>query len=466
MRITNPKRGRASLAGLAMAVTLFALSACSAPTAEPFNLTTDNAGAVACDQVKRVINTVGALDESAKPGERNGGLRDWGLDPKNKEQISAVRSALREQDARCDKAREDAEKASASPSPTVSTSTSASPSPSATGTPGKEIGVEQPDGSFTALPIVGKPGEAGPDNGDTTGDPRTPATFTQVKDLCGDIRTWKNLVDCVDKAGAEWYKGAVNDRAPKTGFNWADIKKWANDPQLDGTAQLGIVVFGDIADQNARVTASKLVGDDLADDLAITKVSSGQWVNTRSAGHEQVGDFVDPRVMTRVSLLPVQYGRDGKVAGLAAKSGIFIDCLNVWWQVKRTWTCQDSSCAPPPKATKSPSPTPSGKTTPPRPTPKPTPTPSKSKLAKKKTSQDPANKGNVPDQAKGKAPGARDDHKQPTRPPDPPAKYTPPPTPKPSTPPAESKPTPKPTQSPAPGANDPGNGGKIPEPED
>jgi|GEM_PF-1639529 len=184
------------------------------------------------------------------------------------------------------------------------------------------------NGSTSVLPVVGTKGEVAPVN--TTHDVRTPASFKPFEPGNKPVLTWTSLVDAVNAAHADWYRNAINDRAKVTKFDWADITKWAKDPQLKGVYTLTIQVFGGgFSDTQARAIAAELVGRSLADRLPIVRHSAGLLINTRSVGYHKVGDFLDVRRMVRVSLSPVVYA-NGKVTGVRGNSGIFADCLNIW----------------------------------------------------------------------------------------------------------------------------------------
>jgi hypothetical protein len=196
------------------------------------------------------------------------------------------------------------------------------------------------------MPVVGGPvGSQTLYNPDTTSNPLTPATFKDIRAKCGQLFTWKALVDCV--GDNQWYKDAVNARSSNTGFTWADIVKWAKDPRLKNFSQLTIQVYGGSwTDDQARAIAAKLIGADLAAKLSIVR-HPASFVNTYGDGDMKVGNFTDNYNQVRVSLSPVVYDpKTGKPIGLTADSGIFIDCLNIWWLFK--WVCTDSSCSPPP----------------------------------------------------------------------------------------------------------------------
>lgn len=76
----------------------------------------------------------------------------------------------------------------------------------------------------------------------------------------------------------------------------------------------------------------------------------------------------------------------------------------------------------------------------------------------KDPSKEPAQRGNVPDQVKGTNPPPKEEHKQPTKPADPPSTYKPPAAPKPSKPPKGSTPAPETPKPPKETGSDPGDG--------
>jgi hypothetical protein len=183
----------------------------------------------------------------------------------------------------------------------------------------------------TVLPSVGSADETAPV--DTTKDPRTPATFVPFHKSNHVDKTWAELYEDVTTAKAQYYIDAVNNHADKTGFDWSDIQKWANDPQLNGVTPLTIQVYGDFTDSEAREIVARLVGKDQAALLKIFRHPVGALGNTRSVGFEKVGDFQDLRKMVRLSLSPIIYDADGKAISVDGDSGIFADCFNVWWLV-------------------------------------------------------------------------------------------------------------------------------------
>jgi len=183
----------------------------------------------------------------------------------------------------------------------------------------------------TVLPPVGSADETAPV--DTTKDPRTPATFVPFHKSNHVDKTWAELYEDVTTAKAQYYIDAVNSHADRTGFDWSDVQKAANDPQLNGVTPLTIQVFGNFTDSEARAIAAQLVGKDQAALLKIFRHPVGILGNTRSVGFEKVGDFLDLRKMVRLSLSPIVYDKNGKAIGVDGNSGIFADCFNIWWLV-------------------------------------------------------------------------------------------------------------------------------------
>ncbi len=158
-------------------------------------------------------------------------------------------------------------------------------------------------------------------------------------------------------------------------------------------------------------------------------------------------------------------GKDGKIV-VSSRPGVRGNTRGVWYTLAdgtRFFVMDRCGNFVP---TKKPRGVPHGPTdNPPEPKPTPTTKPSPS-LSPKIVGQRPDKRGSVPPQVRGENPPARDEHKQTAKPSNPPATYTPPAPPKATPSPSAAKPTVQPSEAPAPGANDGGDGGKIPEPED
>lgn len=158
----------------------------------------------------------------------------------------------------------------------------------------------------------------------------------------------------------------------------------------------------------------------------------------------------------RVSLLPVVM-ENGAIVGIRdTQSGVFVDCLNVWWippVVKVDGVPPQTPPAPKPvpKPKPKPSPTPQ-----PGPSEKPSPTcppgmHGKPPLCKDDPAKDPAAQGNAPTGGgKNADPGPGVPNPQPTFRPDPRPNPTPPPAPAPTPRPAPAPPPE--TQAPQPSA--------------
>ena len=185
-----------------------------------------------------------------------------------------------------------------------------------------KAGVADSDGELRSLALVD--GEGPVIKGDSTNDPRTPASYELAKEN-GPLVTWSDAERELGKL--DWYVKAVNARKSKTGFDWSDVSKWATTTYIDPRV---IHVFNmDVTDQGARDAVRNLVGSD-ANRMPIARHNTC-IVNTRGFGHETVQDFADCRKMVRVSLAPIVYDEKGEPVGLRSNAGIFVDCLNIWW---------------------------------------------------------------------------------------------------------------------------------------
>lgn len=208
--------------------------------------------------------------------------------------------------------------ATAAQDDTTSTATADEDPPPDDGT----AGVEDSDGELYSPPLVDDDGTA--IYGDTTSDPRSPASYEAAKEQ-GPFVTWADAHRVLGEL--DWYVEAVNARKSKTGFDWADVEKWATTEGIDPRV---IQVFNlEISDQEARDAVRELVGD-AADRLPIARHATC-IMNTRGFGREVVQNFADCRKMVRVSLAPLVYNEQGDVVGLRSDAGIFVDCFNIWW---------------------------------------------------------------------------------------------------------------------------------------
>lgn len=184
-----------------------------------------------------------------------------------------------------------------------------------------ETNVEDSDGELRSLPLVDDNGNV--IYGDTTSDPRTPASYADEK-ANGPVESWQDVVDRLGKL--DWYVEALNARKSKTGFDWEDVKKWATVTDVDPRV---IQVYNlELTDQEARDAVRELIGNDV-DTLPVARHDC--IVNTRGFGHERVRDFVDCRKMVRVAVAPIVFNEKGEPVGLRYNTGIFVDCFNIWW---------------------------------------------------------------------------------------------------------------------------------------
>lgn len=319
----------------------------------------------------------------------------------------------------------------------------------------RQTGVENSDGSKGVMPLLGNEDEQ-LDSADST--LYAPASFPDAREVCGVVVSWIELVDCIDEA--DFYIDAVNSRAGSTGFDWDDVlryaaleKEWAEDNEVDenNVTSATIVVFGDYTDEQARAQARELVGDH-ADQMHITRHSPG-FVNTWARDSGRITDYYHGSQQVRLSLLPVI--ERGSQAGpdMLATSGIFVDCLNIWWIPERVWVCADTECAPPPAPEPTPEPPALPPVKPPTVTPPTTP-PVKppEELTSKTPSQGSGPQGNAPigsGKNEDPGPGVYVPPPKMERPPDKPRVN--PPAPSPAPPPAPSPaPDPGPTPTPVP----------------
>lgn len=213
---------------------------------------------------------------------------------------------------------EETESSSPSPTPTVTvTATVTAPPP-----PPPEVSDEAP------------PSESTPD-ASTVVDERkyygAPATIPNG--TCPGMLGWDTLVTCVESNNLQWYIDGVNARASQTGFDWSDIELWAKARTPEGNlpevryAQ----VFGPgVPSATATADARALTGED----LRVVR-QPAVFSNTQGIEAGRMADFdYDPLPAreVRVSLMPLKLNSAGEAVGvLNTRSGVFIDCLNIWW---------------------------------------------------------------------------------------------------------------------------------------
>ncbi len=191
--------------------------------------------------------------------------------------------------------------------------------------------VTDTEGKRDIVPLVDE--APGNPSVDTTRDPMTPASITTG--TCPVLEDWSDLVDCVEDENLDWYIKGVNQRKNQTGFGWSDIKRWANATNASTTEVRAIVVFGKgISDKEARLRAAKLVGENAAEKMAISRQPKC-FVNTRGMKAKELQDFVycPPNSrQVRVSLMPAKLDKSNKITSIiSSNSGVFVDCINVWW---------------------------------------------------------------------------------------------------------------------------------------
>lgn len=150
---------------------------------------------------------------------------------------------------------------------------------------------------------------------------------------CPGILGWDTLVDCVEDNNLRWYIDGVNSRATQTGFDWSDIKTWANARTEDGNLPEAryIQVFGStLSDEQAVARGRAMTGKNLR-----VVEQSNCFANTEGIEFGRIGNFnycPKPDRQARVSLLPLQLNDDGEATGVRdTDSGVFVDCLNIWW---------------------------------------------------------------------------------------------------------------------------------------
>ncbi len=273
-------------------------------------------------------------------GKRNA-LKDWGItDPTDEDVLTETVGALkvRAADTDCETA-EDTSSESGS------------------------VGVENLDGSISALPLV-----TGTDATvivDTTTQAATPPLLDGSLRFTAQTLSWAGLVERV--GDQQWYKDGVNARAAQTGFTWDDVLKFAQankmvNGEIQGVNALAIQVFNrpDLTDAQARDEVRKYITPDVEETIGMTVEELPiQWINngftnTRQAGTSespQMGEYFDTQRMVRVSLMPIKFDDKGVAVSLDGSrgAGIFIDCGNLHWVPKAVWTCKDTNSCEKPK---------------------------------------------------------------------------------------------------------------------
>lgn len=215
---------------------------------------------------------------------------------------------------------EGTESSSPSPTPTVTVTATVTASPS----PTPEVS-DEPSSS-----------ESTPD-ASTVVDERkyygAPATIPNG--TCPGMLGWDTLVTCVESNDLQWYIDGVNARASQTGFDWSDVKQWAvaRTPEGNLPEVRYVQVFGPgVSDAEAKARGRVMTGED----LRVVR-QPAVFSNTQGIEAGRMADFdYDPLPAreVRVSLMPLKLNAAGKAVGvLNTRSGVFIDCLNIWWSM-------------------------------------------------------------------------------------------------------------------------------------
>lgn len=242
-------------------------------------------------------------------------------------------------------------------------------------------GGENPDGTLAVLPVA-----TGDETISSIYDPNTPPTYADAA-AQGPVLNWCDLRDRM--GGFGYYTQGVNDRAGNTGFTWGDLDRFC---ETGKTYQaLAIHVFGlDVSEAEAQQLAAErypTVPRNLIDTLPIVRHAAG-FNNTMGDGSFQDGvmkDYIDRRNMVRISLSPFIYDEAGNPTSISGRSGVFVDCYNVWWLMRQiVWDskvppapskCPEGMIGTPPNCDWPPTPV---NPTPPNPTPEPGKDPSRS----------------------------------------------------------------------------------------
>lgn len=217
--------------------------------------------------------------------------------------------------------------------PTDSETPTTPPSPTESETPTE---TESPSPSATASPSPQDNGDGGERAEEVRRyDGRIPSIPSGT---CPGLLGWDTLVECVEEHDLQWYVDGVNARADHTGFDWADVRLWAAARTEDGDFPevRYVQVFGDqLSTDQALDWAREQVGKD----LRVVRQSSC-FDNTEGIPGGQLQDFSycpHPDRQMRISLMPLQLDEDGDAVGvLDTQSGVFVDCLNVWWSKDRS----------------------------------------------------------------------------------------------------------------------------------
>lgn len=212
-------------------------------------------------------------------------------------------------------------------------------SAAATATPGNgRAEVEDGDGNVVEVPWA----DTQVDDGDTRSSSTMPAIAGLLQN-CDVLKTWGDLVACVEKNNAEWYKAGVDAYASTLGFSWADVEAWAAARTVSDNVAESRVIFlsgkkTELTDDEANAAVAGLTGGKV---LKVVRLEAPAFMNTWRFG-EGIQAFADYGSQVRVSLVPLVLNEQGQVIALDARHqlvGVFVDCLNphgLWRRVSET----------------------------------------------------------------------------------------------------------------------------------
>lgn len=286
------------LLGLLAAVLL--LSACGNNDYKPTDLTAKGAiGNLSCDDATSAFEM---LDAAAKDGDTTT-LDDFGITGENQDQLSKDLKAHKDQVCALPGSKEE---------------------------PQSDI-KQVNDQTATVASVAGGPQV----NIDSRVDQRTPPVVPDVD--MANLKSWKDLFDKMKDQ--QWYIDSANERRPVTGWGWNEVKLWANVRTADGKIPDARVIkvyslsAEEVSDEEARRVAHEKLGGDWKEFEKMPVERHGHFMNTRGHKQKQLSNFEDKKRQIRVTLVPLVLNADGSLAGKQqnANSGVFVDCLNIWW---------------------------------------------------------------------------------------------------------------------------------------
>jgi hypothetical protein len=279
----------------------------------PFNVSTvEKAQEAPCDKAQDAASEVTSINDATNSQKRRDGLNAWSIDPEStKDEVQKLIDAL--------------ETRAKSEACTSGSGEDATP----VSDPEPQAKTAKTNGEVADLPFV----EGGPRvDVDSTSDPRTPPVVADVK--MAKVKDWGELYDLMKDE--QWYIDGINARKAETGWDWDDVKTWANARTRDGeVADARVIkVFNlseaQVSDDEARAIVKKALGNDKAfDTMRVERHSC--FINTRGLERKQMSDFIDCKQQVRVALVPLVLNADGSVRGrqINATSWVFVDCLNL-----------------------------------------------------------------------------------------------------------------------------------------